>query len=70
MRTRDPSLRSAVQLRRSRHAQLDPGEALDQYGARRLCRHPGCETRLSVYNPSDTCTMHAGWKDTHQRHHG
>jgi hypothetical protein len=24
---------------------------------------------LSRYNPSKTCTVHAGWKDTRQRSH-
>jgi hypothetical protein len=25
----------------------------------RVCTHPGCETKLSVYNQSDRCWQHA-----------
>lgn len=25
----------------------------------RVCAHPGCETKLSVYNRSDRCWQHA-----------
>ena len=28
--------------------------------AGRICAHPGCETRLSRYNPLSVCALHAG----------
>jgi hypothetical protein len=28
------------------------------YQTGRTCGHPGCNTRLSVYNPSTTCALH------------
>lgn len=28
--------------------------------AGRICAHPGCGTRLSVYNRSTTCSVHTG----------
>jgi hypothetical protein len=41
------------------------GEALVSYNRRprtyrpgRLCRHPGCTTRLSIYNADDFCASH------------
>ena len=24
----------------------------------RVCSHPGCPTRLSIYNPQDRCSVH------------
>jgi hypothetical protein len=32
------------------------------YPAERVCSHPGCITRLSVYNRSDRCYTHASSK--------
>jgi hypothetical protein len=28
------------------------------YGQGRVCHHPGCDTRLSVYNDGDYCYLH------------
>ncbi len=28
-------------------------------GANRVCAHPGCRTRLSIYNRSERCWQHA-----------
>lgn len=33
--------------------------ALKASGPGRVCAHPGCETRLSVYNSSERCWQHA-----------
>ncbi len=30
------------------------------YAEGRVCADPGCETRISVYNRSDRCFLHAG----------
>lgn len=32
------------------------------YGAGRVCAHPGCETRISMYNKADHCWAHAPLK--------
>jgi hypothetical protein len=45
------------------------GERLDDFGARRRCIVDECDTVLSRYNPSTTCAVHAGWRDTRQRSH-
>lgn len=57
------------QLRQSRHQRMVNGERLEDFGARRTCTAPDCGTVLSRYNPSATCTVHAGWRDTRQRSH-
>lgn len=57
------------QLRQSRHQRVVGGQRLENYGERRRCCADGCGTVLSRYNPSPTCTVHAGWKDTRQRSH-
>lgn len=31
-----------------------------RYGTGRVCSVPGCGTRISVYNPRETCFVHAG----------
>lgn len=56
-------------LRQPRHERVVSGDRLDDYGAARTCYVPDCETVLSRYNPSATCAIHAGWKDTRQRSH-
>jgi hypothetical protein len=33
-----------------------------KFDAGRVCAHPGCETRLSVYNRRDKCWAHAEMK--------
>ncbi|MEI6726376.1 MAG: hypothetical protein WCN81_09160 [Actinomycetes bacterium] len=37
------------------------GRAADRvadYGRGRVCEHPGCVTRLSIYNPEPCCALH------------
>lgn len=31
-----------------------------KYGEDRICAHPDCSTKLSVYNRRDTCFTHTG----------
>lgn len=31
---------------------------VETYGSDRACSHDGCTTRLSKYNPEDTCSVH------------
>ncbi|HSK90013.1 MAG TPA: hypothetical protein VK875_01750 [Euzebyales bacterium] len=56
-------------LRQSRHNRVVGGDRLQDYGNQRRCAADDCGTLLSRYNPSSTCTVHAGWKDTRQRSH-
>jgi hypothetical protein len=37
------------------------------YPPGRVCRIKGCSTRLSVYNPTDTCAIHEERRPFHQR---
>jgi hypothetical protein len=38
------------------------------YGIGRICIIDGCGTRLSAYNPSSVCALHAGaWQDDYHR---
>lgn len=51
---------------------LANGKPIEQFrdgapAAARSCAYPGCETRLSRYNPNTTCTVHGGWLDADQR---
>jgi hypothetical protein len=62
--------RSVPRTRHETSHRLDSGEALEQFAPDRACTHPGCEARLSRYNPSDTCSLHAGWADTSSRSYG
>lgn len=57
-------------LRQSRHALLAHGERQSQHGTDRCCAVEGCMTKLSRYNPSPTCAVHAGWKDARIRQRG
>ncbi|CAN5900384.1 hypothetical protein BH23ACT10_BH23ACT10_10570 [soil metagenome] len=56
-------------LRQSRHQRVVAGERLQNFGASRRCPVEECGTVLSRYNPSLTCAVHAGWRDTRQRSH-
>lgn len=56
-------------LRQSRHQRVVGGERLENFGQERTCIADECGTVLSRYNPSSTCAVHAGWKDTRQRSH-
>lgn len=56
-------------LRQSRHQRVVSGEQLQNFGASRCCPVNDCGTVLSRYNPSTTCAVHAGWRDTRQRSH-
>lgn len=33
-----------------------------RYTAGRICSSPGCNTRLSIYNPGKTCSLHTPFK--------
>lgn len=61
---------AAPSLRQSRHSVLMHGERQPQHGAGRSCAVEGCVTKLSRYNPSPTCAVHAGWQDTRVRQRG
>jgi hypothetical protein len=37
------------------------------YPPGRVCRAKACSTRLSVYNPTDTCAIHEERRPFHQR---
>ena len=56
-------------LRQSRHSRVVGGDRVQDYGEQRRCCVDDCATLLSRYNPSTTCTVHSGWKDTRQRSH-
>lgn len=59
--------RNTVRLHQSRHLQLLQGSRLLSSADRRQCAADECDTLLSRYNPSPTCTIHHGWRDTRQR---
>jgi hypothetical protein len=37
---------------------LDRSEWVRSYPAKRVCKFPGCKTRLSIYNPDEMCAAH------------
>ena len=43
-------------MKGSRPQMLPPASVLSEQG--RICEHPGCVTRLSVYNSRDVCWQH------------
>ena len=59
--------RSHVHPHHSRHMVLRHGSQLSLAPITRECSEPSCMTVLSRYNPSETCTLHHGWRDTRQR---
>lgn len=49
---------------------LSNGKPVAQFGPGvepRGCSYPGCETRLSRYNPNPCCSRHGGWLDADRR---
>ena len=60
---------SHPRLRQPRHQRVVAGDELQDFGVARQCPVEGCGKVLSRYNPSTTCAVHAGWKDTRQRSH-
>lgn len=56
--------------RRESHRRLSNGEPLQQFDRDRCCAVEGCTSRLSRYNPSNTCSVHRGWVDTATRSYG
>lgn len=64
-----PAEHAQPHLRQSRHQRVVGGDRLDDFGAQRRCIVDECDTVLSRYNPSKTCAVHAGWRDTRQRSH-
>jgi hypothetical protein len=55
-----------VSLRSARMTPLAPGDAVEEFGTARRCHTAGCESQLSRYNPSVTCSVHSGWRTTPQ----
>jgi hypothetical protein len=53
----------SVSTREARMSPLHSGEPQDQYGQARRCGAPDCEALLSRYNPGETCSLHAGWRE-------
>ncbi len=55
------SLRIGEQIPREGEVRLPGGrdEPVRTYGAGRVCAVEGCTTRLSRYNPSPCCSLHA-----------
>lgn len=49
--------------RTPRYERLVNGNAVTTSDSERYCAHPECATRLSRYNPDDTCNVHGGWTD-------
>ncbi len=37
---------------------IEHGDHVREYGMDRVCRAPGCEVRLSRYNPDRVCGIH------------
>jgi len=62
--------RSVPRPRHEQHRPLSSGEAMAQYDRDRRCAATDCGSRLSRYNPSDTCGLHQGWADTATRSYG
>lgn len=65
-----PRDRTVPRLRHEQHRRLTSGEAMAQYDPERRCSRPGCDCRLSRYNPSETCSLHLGWADGATRSYG
>ena len=55
------SYRSTPRRRHERAVQLVSGDPVEANGTIRRCDYPGCESRLSRYNPAPTCAAHGGW---------
>jgi hypothetical protein len=54
--------------RRESSRAISSGKPIEIHGEERNCTI--CSTRLSRYNPSDTCSLHLGWQDTASRSYG
>lgn len=54
--------------RRESSRMISSGKPLELHGEQRHC--VVCSTRLSRYNPSTTCSLHAGWQDEATRSYG
>lgn len=49
--------------RTPRYERLVNGKQVGGTKTDRCCVHPECSTKLSRYNPDDTCNVHGGWTD-------
>lgn len=49
--------------RTPRYERLVNGKAVASNDDQRSCAHPKCSTKLSRYNPDNTCNVHGGWTD-------
>lgn len=50
---------AAVRVLNEREGQRSRSTGVKTYPSDRICAHPGCRTRLSIYNPSRYCCVHA-----------
>jgi hypothetical protein len=41
---------------------VDSARPAHEFGIGRTCRAPGCETKLSRYNPDEYCSVHASMR--------
>lgn len=55
--------REGVAPRQTSVRKLQSGAPLDQHRTDRTCAEEGCKARLSRYNPTERCGLHAGWRD-------
>lgn len=58
-----PENASTPRRRVERAMSLSSGKPMTQFNAARLCAYPGCQTKLSRYNPNACCAVHGGWAD-------
>lgn len=58
-----PESASTPRRRIERAMSLSSGKPITQVQGRRACAFPGCQTRLSRYNPNPCCAVHGGWAD-------
>lgn len=58
-----PGSYATPRRRTPRYERLVNGRAVASKQDLRCCAHPDCSTKLSRYNPDDTCNVHGGWTD-------
>lgn len=58
-----PESASTPRRRVERAMSLSSGKPMVQFQTARSCAYPGCQTKLSRYNPNPCCAMHGGWAD-------
>lgn len=60
-------MRQVPQVKHERHLAVVSGDPVEAFGDDRRCTAEGCNAKLSRYNPSTTCSLHAGWTDPQGR---